>query len=224
MKKIGCVFDCDGTLMDSMGAWKRVEEELAVLCGRGLTRAEQEALSTFTQEETSIFYHTTFGLGKKPEDVLTMMDDIFIDYYGTQVELRPGVAAFLEGLARAAVPMTMASSSPQRYLQPGIRRTGIGEYLKLVLSTDDVNAPKREPLIYQRAAEAMGTPVASTWGFEDAIYAVRTLVNNGFKCAGVYDFDESATLEQLRSEAHFVIESFRQVSVEAFLEQAQRLD
>ena len=71
------------------------------------------------------------------------------------------------------------------------------------------------------ASRIMGTPVASTWGFEDSIYAVRTLVNAGFKCAGCYDRDDSATMEQLRDESHFLIESFDMVTAVQFLAQAR---
>ena len=219
--QIGAVFDCDGTLVDSVDGWRSVEREFARMCGQELTPEDTEQLCTFTIDETGVFYYTKFGLGKSPQHVVDMIHDILEDYYTNVVELRPGVGEFLEGMAQAGVPMTVASSSPQRFLQPGIKRTGIFDYFSLVLSTDDVNAPKREPKIYLAAAEHMGTPVASTWGFEDSIYAVRTLVNAGFKCAGCYDRDDSATMEQLRDESHFLIESFDMVTAVQFLAQAR---
>ncbi len=218
--QIGAIFDCDGTLIDSVGGWRRVEHEFARMCGHTISADEMRLLSTFTLGETGEFYHNNFGLGSSPEQVVEMADEILVDYYRTSVELRSGVGDFLEGLVRVGVPMTMASSSPQRYLQGGIARTGIAEYFSLVLSTDDVGAPKRQPLIYQRAARHMGTDYASTWGFEDSLYAVRTLVQNGFKCAGCYDRDDSATIEQLQREATLLIPSFDAVTAEDFLHAA----
>ena len=118
--------------------------------------------------------------------------------------------------------MTVASSSPQRYLQGGLRHAGIIDYFKGVFSTDDVDAPKREPVIYQHAAHHMGTDIAFTWGFEDSIYAVRTLMNAGIKCAGCYDRDDSGTMEQLSSEATLVIPTFAGYTAREFLAAAAR--
>lgn len=218
--QLGAIFDCDGTLMDTVGGWRAVELEFARQCGHELTPDEVSLLATFTLAETGDFYHHRFGLGKSPNHVEQMADDILVDYYGTQAALRPGVGDFLEGLAQAGVPMTVASSSPQRYLQAGLKHTGIAPYFMRVVSTDDVGAPKRQPLIYQTCAQLMGTSVTSTWGFEDSIYAVRTLVNAGFKCAGCYDRDDSATMEELQAEASFVIPSFAQVTADDFLTKA----
>ena len=214
---IGAIFDCDGTLMNTVGGWRAVEGEFARMCGHELTLEEVKLLSTFTLHETGEFYHTTYGLGKSAEQVVSMADEILIGYYTTQAELRPGVGSFLEGLARAGVPMTVASSSPQRYLQPGLRHVGITDYFMGVFSTDDVGASKREPTLYLHAAQVMGTAVDCAWGFEDSLYAVHTLVNAGFKCAGCYDRDDSATLEQLKCEATIVIPSFAEYTANDFL-------
>lgn len=219
--QLGAIFDCDGTLIDSVGGWREVDLQFAAMCNHDLTFEEMTHLSTLTLPECAAYYHDNYGLGKSADHVVQMADEILVDFYGSQVELRPGVGDFLEGLARAGVPMTMASSSPQRYLQPGLSHTGIAEYFSLVLSTDDVGAPKREPLIYQRCAQHMGTSVASTWGFEDSIYAVRTLVNAGFKCAGCYDRDDSGTKEQLQQEASLFIPSFELITAEEFLQRAR---
>ncbi len=221
-KGLGVIFDCDGTLMDTVGGWRAVEREFARMCGHELTLDELKLLGTFTLHETGVFYHENYGLGKSPDHVVGMADEILVDFYRTQAELRPGVGDFLEGMARADVPMTVASSSPQRYLQGGLRHAGIIDYFKGVFSTDDVGAPKREPVIYQHAAHHMGTDIAFTWGFEDSIYAVRTLMNAGFKCAGCYDRDDSGTMEQLSSEATLVIPTFADYTAQEFLAAATR--
>ena len=221
MSLLGCIFDCDGTLIDSIGGWRSVEHEFARMCGSELTPEDVEQLCTFTLQETGVFYHTKFGLGKSPEHVVEMADEILVNFYATQVTIRPGVHAFVEGLAPAGIPLCIASSSPHRYLEPGLARVDLAEYFPIVLSTDDVGAPKRQPVIYQRGAQLLGTPVASTWGFEDSIYAVHTLINAGFKCAGCYDRDDSGTLEELLEASTLLIESFDQITAEQFLEIAR---
>ena len=64
----------------------------------------------------------------------------------------------------------------------------------------------------------MGTDTALTWGFEDAVYAVRTLANAGYGTVGVYDHDLSGTWDQLSAEADLAIRSFEDLDADAFLE------
>lgn len=219
MSTLGCIFDCDGTLVDSVAGWRRLDYDLARLAGATLSAEDVATLCTLTLDEAGVFYHTKFGLGKTPHDVVQMADDILIDFYTNAVEARPGALSFVEGLVRAGIPVSLASSSPQRYLRPCLERVGLKDYIPFVVSTEDeeVNAPKRQPKIYQHCAQLMGTDIASTWGFEDSIYAVRTLINGGFRCVGCYDRDDSAKLEDLRRESHLVIESFADTSAEEFL-------
>ena len=42
MSGIGVIFDCDGTLVDSMGAWHEVDRTLAAEAGIVLTKADTD--------------------------------------------------------------------------------------------------------------------------------------------------------------------------------------
>ena len=218
--KIGAIFDCDGTLLDTAGGWRAVEYELGRACNHQVSTDEVKLLATFTLTETATYFHETYNLGASVNEVVSMIDETLVSYYRTQARPRAGVPEFLEGLAAAGVPLVVASSSPQRYLQPGLAHAGIYDYFSAVFSTDDVGAPKRQPTIYEHAARFMKTDKSLTWGFEDSLYAVRTLVAAGFQCAGCYDCDNSATIDELRTHATLVIPSFEGYSAQAFLAHA----
>ncbi len=51
MNDIGVIFDCDGTLVDSMGAWHEVDRTLAAEAGITLTEADAEAITTMSLPE-----------------------------------------------------------------------------------------------------------------------------------------------------------------------------
>ena len=221
LERIGVIFDCDGTLIDSMGVWRELEAEMARRAGTMLAPADIELINTLTIPEGGRYFHERFGLGSSSEDVVGMMNDFILGYYRDRAEARPGVMGFIDALAQRGVAMTVASSSPQAYLQAGLKRTGIAPYLDAIVSVDDVGKPKREPDVYDRARAIMGTSLASTWGFEDSIYAVRTLVRANYGVVGVYDRDDSGTWDQLEAESSFAIRSFEDLSADAFIEQAR---
>ena len=61
--RIGVIFDCDGTLIDSMMVWRETEAGLARRANVTLTAAEIDALTAMTIPECGAFFHERFGLG-----------------------------------------------------------------------------------------------------------------------------------------------------------------
>lgn len=216
----GVIFDCDGTLIDSMGAWRELEADLARRVGAELDKEDTDALTTMSIPECGAYLHGKFGLGESPEEVVGTIDDFMMDYYANRSVARPGALRFVRGLADAGVPMAVASSTPSALLRAGIEHAGFAPYMRAIVSVDDVGKSKREPAVYDRAREALGTTRAQTWGFEDATYALRTLNAAGYHTFGVYDCDLSGTFEELAGEADMVARSFEAVSAADFLKAA----
>lgn len=214
---IGVIFDCDGTLIDSMDVWREAEAHLARLAGATLSQADVDTLTTLTIPEVGSFFHGRFGLGKSPDDVVRMIDEFMLDFYRTRAEARPGALAFVKGLAAHGVRMSVASSSPVPFLKAGLARCGFAPYLDAIVSVDDVGRSKREPAVYDRARELMGTPLATTWGVEDSTYAVRTLRAAGYRTLGVYDCDLSGAYEELAAAADHAVRSFEELDADVFV-------
>lgn len=221
-RNIGIVFDCDGTLIDSMSAWRELEADLARRAGAELTQEDTDALTTMTIPECGAYLHGKFGLGVSGVEVEGMIDEFMRDFYGNRAKPKPGVRAFVQALDERGVPMAVASSTPKELLVAGLRSAGLASYLRAIVSVDDVGKSKREPAVYDRARESLGTSRAQTWGFEDALYAIRTLKAAGYRTFGIYDCDLSATREQLRAEADCFAGSFSDITADAFLEMATR--
>lgn len=212
----GVIFDCDGTLLDSIGVWHEVESNLACRANAQLSRAEVDELTTLTIPEVGAFFHERYGLGESAADVVEMIDASMLDFYQNRAEARPGALAFVQALAERGVVMSVASSSPQAYLQAGLAHTGFLPYLCAVVSVDEVGKSKREPAVFDRAREIMGTAREATWGFEDSTYALRTLRDAGYPTVGIYDCDESGTWEDLSATATHAIKSFEHLTPEIF--------
>ena len=219
--EIGVIFDCDGTLIDSMEVWHGIDAMLARESKVEFTRADQDYLTGATLEECAEYSHNKLGIGESPQDVWDMIHETMRDYYENKAVLKPGVMEFVKGLHEAGVPMSVASSTSADLLDAGMRSTGLDKYMSAVLSTDHVGKPKREPDIYDAARIAMGTSIEGTWGVEDAIYAVRTLNSAGYRTLGIYDSDIAGTPEELSAEADSMIMSFEDITVSDFLEEAR---
>lgn len=213
----GVIFDCDGTLMDTMGLWLDLEDDLAREAGHVLTKDEEDKLRAFTLEETGRWFHEELGFLDSAQAVCDEIERRAVGYYATRAELRPGAREFLEALRVAGVGCAICSSSPHSMLDAGVEHTGIADLLVAVVSTDDVGRSKRESAAYDRARELIGSPLNATWVFEDAAYTFATTVPAGYHTVGIYDRDESGTFEELSELADVAIRGYDDLDVERFL-------
>lgn len=209
----GAIFDCDGTLLDSLQAWSGVEGELARAARVQVTPEEHTLFATYTIPEVSAYFHRTYGLGASPAAVTALIDDYIMDYYQHRARALPGVAAFLEACAQRGVVMSVASSSPSIYLEAGLKAAGIRSFFTAVISAEDLQTTKREPLVYQHAAQQMGSNLATTWGFEDSLYAMDTLLAAKFPTVGVHEPREGISFEELVARVDVAIRSFEELSI-----------
>lgn len=217
-RQIGVIFDCDGTLLDSMEVWHGIDSMLARNAQVEFTRADQDYFTAASLQECGEYAHGKLGIGRSPQHVIDMIHEEMYRYYSQDATLKPGVRRFVEGLYEAGVPMSVASSTSADLLVAGMKLTGLDALMTAVLSTDHVGKPKRFPDVYNAARDAMGTPTATTWGVEDAIYAIRTLNGAGYRTLGIYDSDIAGSVDVLQAEADKVIMTFEDITAGEFLE------
>lgn len=198
MTDFAVVFDLDGTLADSMGAWRGLEADLCRMSGIEDTPQVMRDLCSLTIPEVAAYFHEGYGLKASNEEVVQLMNEIMCQRYAQDVEAKPGALALVRALHAAGVPMAVASSTPHHLLDIGLEALGMAEFIGAVVSVDDVGHSKREPHAFLRAAELLGATAANTVVVEDSAYAVCTANQAGFGSFGVYDMDESATIAQLQ--------------------------
>ena len=116
----GAILDFDGTLVDSIDAWHDLEGVLAREAQATVTLEDRKQLIPMSLDEIAQWFHGRFGLGKDARAVRKLMDEYMVDALSHSNTL-PGVEAFLESCKRAEVKLTVASSSPQLYLQTALK-------------------------------------------------------------------------------------------------------
>ena len=59
----GFVFDCDGTLIDSLGAWEEAERDLFAQSGP-LTQEQEDEIHSAPIEKAAEIFHEKYGVGE----------------------------------------------------------------------------------------------------------------------------------------------------------------
>lgn len=213
----GFIFDCDGVLLDSIGAWHDVDRRLTAEAGIELTSEDRDALNASTLSEAGVFFHERFGIGESAFDVVSLMNDYLLEYYRTSVEPKTGALEFVRELHKAGAAIMVLSSSPQAFLQAGLGRTGFLPYLSHIVSAEDMATTKREVATFQHAADLLERPFERIWFFDDSWYALRIAQQTGCRVVGVFSADECGTHEQLAEHASLVIDDFTGMDPRWFL-------
>lgn len=194
----GAIFDADGTLLDSMGAWDVAAVHYLADQGVQARPDLKQVLFPLTLTECTVYLHEAYGLPKPPAEIEAEIKERMRLFYRDKVEAKPGAKAFLEALKARGVKLTLATNTARSAITEGLARTGILPLLEGIYTTDEVGTDKHDPAFFHLVRRAMGTETADTWVFEDAVHAASTAFHAGFPVAGVADaYSDQAALKQV---------------------------
>ena len=210
------IFDCDGVLLDSIGAWHNLDAQLASEAGITLTDADRDALNASTLDEAAAYFHEHYAIGNSSADVEHRFMTILLDYYLHHAEEVPGALAFVKAAREAGFVLCVLSSSPQAFLQAGLGRAGFLDEISIVLSAEQLPFKKRDSAMYPHVCGLLGVSLEDTWFFDDSWYALQTAHDAGLHTVGVFSADQCGTHEQLAAYGELVVDDFLGLDVADF--------
>lgn len=161
----GLIFDCDGTLVDSMPlhmkAW-----EYAITSNGGLWNLEFFSAKRGMPEENIVaLYNKQFGTAFDPADTVRIKHRYF---HAHAAEFQP-IPHVLDVVMkyRRVLPMAIASGGTRKNVDLELNSLRIRDEFKVILTADDHIKPKPAPDIFLAAAEQLGIAPEHCQVFED---------------------------------------------------------
>ena len=200
----GLMFDCDGTLLDTLDAWDEAERELFAQAGP-LTRDQEDEIHSAPIELAAALLHEKYGVGASAEAVLAHLDGHLVPYYRDEARALPGAVEFTRAAHDAGIPCVVVSSSPRRYLEAGLAHVGVLDCFRELVTTDETGCSKQDFAIYERALALLGSPRERTWAVDDAPYAIAVMRDFGLNTIAVGNGCSAERAELLQSRAHLYV-------------------
>lgn len=162
------VFDCDGTLVDSMPAHFEAWCDALSVHGAGGIFKEDVFFAMGGRPTLDIVVELNgeYDLKLNPEAVAMAKREAFLKRMNS-VTLIEEVAAFAESL-RGKVPMAIATGGTRMVVEKTLQVVGISDWFDEVVTADDVKEGKPSPEIFLRAAMLLGVDPSRCLAVEDA--------------------------------------------------------
>ncbi len=207
----GIIFDLDGTIVDSMGVWRAVDEEF--LGRRGITLPEglNKELESMEFTETARYFKRNFSLPETVEEIIGEWMEMVLEQYRDKVLLKPGLKGFLEYAQGKGIRMGVASSNHVDLVRAALDGHGIGSFFSVIVTCSEVERAKPEPDVYLEAARRLKIPAERCLVFEDIPVGIRAGKSAGMRTCAIQDDYSQEQDEEKRRLADHYIGSYTQV-------------
>lgn len=205
------IFDMDGTLLDSMGYWRKINVDF--LAARSLTPPEEiraDILETSNRVAARL-YAERFEIGMDMVQIMEEYRRRMGVYYQTQIDPKPNALDYVNWLKRQGVRVCVGTASPGDLAVPALERHGLLEPMEFVLSSTDLGMDKGEPDFYRLVAERLNLPCERCAMFEDASYAARGAKAAGLTVYAIADHTQRAHEAELREVADVFVRDFAEL-------------
>ncbi|MCC5805943.1 MAG: HAD family phosphatase [Opitutales bacterium] len=189
----GYIFDCDGTLADSMPlhfrAWNHGLER-----GGASHRLDPHGfMSVAGMALAQTVEHWTHEYGEKInlEAVIAAKNSYFETNRGEVAPIEP-IIAFATDLKAAGKPIAVASGGRRDDVLWTLRHIGAGDLFDIVVTADDVASAKPAPDLFLLAAKRMGVDPAQCYVIEDSDLGIEAADRAGMASVRIPSFADLA--------------------------------
>lgn len=168
------LFDMDGTILDSMPAWRGCNLEYLERHGITLTE-EQKQYVVCASSATGLFDYVRETLGHEIDiqEFRALQQERMQEAYAAGIAVKPGARECLAALHARGVKIALATATWSSLTVLALARSGLMRDFDFLCCGDVVHCSKSKPEYFDRASELIGVPKDRCILFDDAIYAVK---------------------------------------------------
>lgn len=185
----GLIFDCDGTLADTMPLHWRAWQ--AVIARHGLTFSEERfySLGGIPSREIVQALSREQGIELDPLAIAREKEDTYLPLIEQVEPINAIVGIVREN--HGVRPMAVASGGTHRVIERVLDHLGIRHFFAAVVTSEDVSRQKPAPDIFLEAARRLGVPPAACLAYEDTDLGMQAIRAAGMMAVDVREFVET---------------------------------
>jgi len=222
------IFDMDGTLIDSIEIWNKVD----YLIIKQLSGKEVE-LYKIQEEKDKYFMENTKGdiyleysgylidkykLDITKEELLTLRWSISLELLTNEVKYKKGVVELIKELKEMGYILVLATAGPSNQvdiyskLNPNTSsKLNLYEYFDLILTKEDVEKKKPDPEIYLKVLEIYNAEAHECLVIEDSLHGILAAKLASMETINIYDKYSDREREDINNLTDYKIDNYEEL-------------
>ncbi len=182
-----CIFDLDGTLVDSMWMWPEIDKEYLGRFGIEYDDNLKNEIDGISFHETAVYFKNKFGISDSIEKICKDWEDMAYDKYKYEVKEKRGCQKFLEQLKSKGIKMGIATSNNRSMVDIVLESLGMKNFFEVITTSDEVKKGKPAPDVYLTTAKLLNVEPKHCLVFEDVVAGIIAGKSAGMKVCAVED-------------------------------------
>ena len=183
MQPSGLIFDCDGTLVDSMPLHWRAWDTVCKRHGIEFSEKRHYAMGGMPSRKILALLKEEQGLDFDPIEVSHEKEVAYLPLMSQVGLIEPVVAIAREH--RGRIPMAVATGGRKQFIRPLLERLEIADWFSALVTSDDVANPKPAPDTFLKAAALMGVPAEECRAYEDTELGMESIRAAGMEAIDI---------------------------------------
>ncbi len=204
------LFDFDGTLVDSVWIWKKVDEVFLHARNLDVPCDLHESIAGKGFSETAQYFKKRFSLPDSEEAIKQEWLTISNDLYMHDVALKPGVHDILEWLTQCGILCAIGSSNNYDTISSICTTHNIVHYFSCILTSCDVGKGKPAPDLFLEIANRIKVCPSRILVVDDIVEGIQAGKSAGMVTVGIFDEWYNNQI-QLMTDADYYITSLSEL-------------
>ena len=205
------IFDLDGTLVDSMWMWRRIDEEY--LAGLGIECPDdiQKGIEGMSFTQTAHYFKERFNISDDIEKIKKDWNTMAFDKYSREVPFKDKALEFVKSLREKGIKTGIATSNSTELVEAVLKAHNAEQYFDEIHTSCEVKAGKPSPDIYLLVADTLHVKPEKCLVFEDIPAGITGGKNAGMRVCAIYDKYSEYCEDEKRSLSDYYINNFGEI-------------
>ena len=224
------IFDMDGTLIDSVGVWNKVDMELIKELGGldelnelDIQQQRDKKLREYSKLENPYinychFLSLKYGNTLTGEEVLNIRYNIAQNYLKNEIDYKKGVPEFLKLLKEKNYILVIASTTRRKNMDIYciennniINKANLNDYFSIIYTREDAKEIKPNPEIYLKILNELNVKKEQCLIFEDSLIGIEAANNAGIDVVAMYDKYSDLEHAEIEKKSTYNFKSYDEV-------------
>lgn len=202
------LFDMDGTLVDSMWLWNKVDVDFLASYGYEVPPTLKPDIQGMSYYETAVYFKEKFNLSESIDEIINIWDKMAHDMYRNDVPVKIGVEKFIIALKEAGIKTAICTSNSRFLTEAVIEKYPIFGGIDVIVTSDEIKEGKPSPAGYLTAAKKLGVSPCKCLVFEDIPNGIMAGKNAGMMTCTLDDDFSAKLIEEKIELADYYIHDY----------------